>query len=106
MHQYRLEADMLESSSAEEGLEVLVENKMTVREQCALVTNKASSILGYIQKAVVSRWREVVLPLYSALVKLHLDYRMDSLPYYHVFRVCSFLLFGAIALLCSSFLFH
>ncbi|PKU41603.1 rna-directed dna polymerase from mobile element jockey-like [Limosa lapponica baueri] len=55
MHQYKLGADMLESSSVEKVLGVLVDNRMTMSQQCALVAKKANGILGCIRKYVTSR---------------------------------------------------
>jgi len=48
MHQYRFGAELLESSSAERDLGVLVEDMLTMSQQYALVAKKASGILRSI----------------------------------------------------------
>jgi len=74
MHQYRLGVDLLESSSAERDLGVLVDDKLTMSQQCVLVAREASGMLWCIKKSVASKLKDVLLPLYSALVRPHLEY--------------------------------
>ena len=66
MYQYRLEDDLLERSSAERDLGVLMDNRLAMSQQCALVAKKANGILGYIKMSVASRSKEVILILVSA----------------------------------------
>mgnify|MGYP001857279392 CR=1 FL=1 len=70
MHQYRLGDDLLERSSVEKDLGVLVDNRLATNQQWALVAKKASSILRCITKCVARRTWGEIFALYCATFRL------------------------------------
>ncbi|RMC16168.1 hypothetical protein DUI87_08382 [Hirundo rustica rustica] len=67
--------EWLESCPVEKNLGLLASSWLNVGQcvpRCALVANKSNGILSCISNSVASRTRAVVVPLDSALVRLHL----------------------------------
>ena len=68
-HKYRLGGEWLESSPEEKDLEVSIVKRFNMSHQYVLAAQKANHILSCTKRTATSRLREVILPLYSALVR-------------------------------------
>ncbi|PKU43998.1 hypothetical protein llap_5687 [Limosa lapponica baueri] len=73
-HKYKVGEEWLESSPAERDLGVLGDSRLNRSQQWALAAKRANPILGCIKHGTTSQSREVIIPLYSVLVRPHLEF--------------------------------
>uniref|UniRef100_A0A8C3FKP1 Reverse transcriptase domain-containing protein n=1 Tax=Chrysemys picta bellii TaxID=8478 RepID=A0A8C3FKP1_CHRPI len=71
---YKLGIHQLEVTEEEKDLGVLVDHRMTMSRQCDMAVKKANAVLGGIRRGTSSKDKEVLVPLYKALVRPHLEY--------------------------------
>lgn len=82
-NKYTLGLYTLSSTDRERDLGILVSSDLTPRLQCIESKNKANIILGFINRTVTNKCQEVILRLYLALVRPHLDYSVQFwCPYF------------------------
>uniref|UniRef100_A0A8C3F4S5 Reverse transcriptase domain-containing protein n=1 Tax=Chrysemys picta bellii TaxID=8478 RepID=A0A8C3F4S5_CHRPI len=73
-YSYKLGTPQLDVTEEKKDLGVLVDRKMTMSRQCDMAMKKANAVLGCIRRGISSRDKEVLVPLYKALVRPHLEY--------------------------------
>lgn len=73
----------MESRPAERDLGVLGDSRFSVSQPCALTAKRANLILECIKHSITSESKEVIIPLYSALVWPHLEccVQFQALPF-------------------------
>ncbi|CAM5155546.1 unnamed protein product [Natator depressus] len=76
---YKLGMHQLEVTEEEKDLGVLVDHRMTMSHQCHIAVKKANAVLGCIRRGISNRDKDVLIPLYKALVRPHLEYCVQVL---------------------------
>ena len=77
-YKYALDGVELESVDEEKDLGVLISKDMKVAAQCHSAALKANRVLGMIKRTFVSRDTDMLVKLYKALVRPHLEYCIQA----------------------------
>lgn len=77
---YRLGREVIKSRPVEKGFRSELDEKLKVRHQRVLAARKANPVLGCTKRGVTSRTTKVILFLYSALGRPHLECSIVLVP--------------------------
>ena len=81
--EYYLNNKLIAKTECERDLGVLISRDLKPRQQCIEARNKANRMLGFIKRSVSNRTPTVILQLYLALVRPHLDYAVQFWSPHH-----------------------
>ena len=76
--QYEMDAVKLVETEEEKDLGVIISKSFKVSRQCAEAAKKGNQMLGLIKRTITTRKKKVMLSLYKALVRPHLEYCIQA----------------------------
>lgn len=71
---YSMNGITLAETTVERDLGILISADLKVSAQCQQAYSKAQRVLGMINRCILSRSREMLVPLYKSLVRPHVEY--------------------------------
>ena len=84
---------VLSTTVKEKDLGVTIRTDMKVSEQCGIAASKGNQILGLIRRNITYKEKKLIIPLYKAIVRPHLEYciqawRLRDLSYEERLKEC------------------
>ena len=76
--QYTMGENVLNTTLKEKDLGLTISADMKVLEQCGIAAAKGNQILGLIRRNIVYKEKELIIPLYKTIVRLHLEYCIQA----------------------------
>ena len=77
---YEMGGTILSTTVKEKDLGVTMNANMKVSEQCIIAASKGNQVLGMIRRNITYKDKSLIVPLYKAIVRPHLEY---SIVYRH-----------------------
>ena len=71
---YKMGDTVLGTTVQENDLGVTISADMKVSEQCGIAASKGNQILGLIRRNITYKGKKLIIPLYKAIVRPHLEY--------------------------------
>ena len=83
--EYKMGDAVLGRTTQEKDLGVTFSADMKVSEQCGIAASIANQILGLIRRTITYNYKEqqLIVPLYKAIVRPHLEYCIQVWRPYH-----------------------
>ena len=75
---YKLGDTVLGTTVKEKDLGVTISADMKVSEQCGIAASKGNQILGLIRRNITYKGKKLIIPLYKAIVRPHLEYCIQA----------------------------
>ena len=75
---YKMGDTVLGTTVKEKDLGVTISADMKVSEQCGIAASKGNQILGLITKNITYKDKKLIIPLYKAIVRPHLEYCIQA----------------------------
>ena len=80
--EYKMGDAVLGRATQEKDLGVTFSADMNVSEQCGIAASKGNKILGLIRKTITFKEKQLIVPMYKAIVRPHLEYCIQAwMPY-------------------------
>ena len=75
---YEMGGTILSKNVKEKGLGVTMNANMKVSEQCRIAASKGNQVLGMIRRNIAYQEKSLIIPLYKAIVRPHLEYCVQA----------------------------
>ena len=75
---YKMGDTVLGTTVREKDLGVTISADMKVSEQYGIVASKGNQILGLIRRNITYKEKKLIIPVYKAIVRPHLDYCIQA----------------------------